>query len=182
MTGRRQKLLALLGGAALAVGACTGGSAGPTSAPSATGASSGSASPTAAPGATESASVTVGIASSATLGTYLTGPDGRTLYVFAKDGANTSACTTQCLKNWPALTVPAGASVVAGTGVTGALATFARPDGTLQVSYVGHPLYYFIGDKKPGDTNGQGVAGLWTVAPVSGSVPAASPTSAGYNY
>lgn len=177
MTGTRRQLLALIGAAALAVGACTGASGGASPAPS-------SASPTSAPGsgAPATGSVTVGMASSTTLGAYLTGPDGRTLYFFAKDGPNTSACTGQCLTNWPPLTVAAGATVSAGTGVTGTLATFARSDGTMQVSYAGHPIYYFKGDAKAGDTNGQGVAGLWTVAPVSGTVPAASPTAAGYSY
>jgi len=48
-----------------------------------------------------------------------------------------------------------------GAGLTGALTTFERPDGVTQVAYAGHPLYYFANDPAAGDTNGQGVGGVW---------------------
>ena len=48
--------------------------------------------------------------------------------------------------------------------MTGALTTFARPDGSMQVAYKGAPLYYYAGDSAAGDTNGQGVGGNWFVA------------------
>jgi predicted lipoprotein with Yx(FWY)xxD motif len=84
------------------------------------------------------------------------GSNGMTLYTFTKDVANSgkSACTGDCIVKWPALTVDSGAKPSAGDGVSGALATITRDDGTLQVTYNGLPLYFFQGDTKPGDANG----------------------------
>ena len=123
-----------------------------------------SAAPSAAPSAAAGGALTLTVATSATAGKYLAGADGKTLYVFSPDTANKSACTGSCATNWPPLTVAAGGSAPTATGATGTLATFARDDGTTQVSYNGKPLYYFANDKAAGDTNGQGVAGKWTVA------------------
>jgi len=90
-----------------------------------------------------------------------------TLYNFTKDtkDSGTSACTGSCLQTWPALTVGAGETPVAGDGVTGTLGTITRTDdGTIQVTYNGLPLYFFKHDKAPGDLNG--VYENWvTVAP-----------------
>jgi len=132
---------------------------------------------TAAPGAASAAAaslpagaqVTIGTGSSATLGTYLTGAGGMTLYIRTSDPTGGSSCTGGCMSAWPPLTVAAGMQPLAGTGVTGPLATFARSDGSLQVTYNGRALYYYASDTKPGDTTGQGVGGVWFVAPVSGS-------------
>jgi predicted lipoprotein with Yx(FWY)xxD motif len=85
------------------------------------------------------------------------GSNGMTVYTFTKDtaGSGASTCTGGCLAKWPALTVPAGSAPTAGDGVTGALATITRPDdGTLQVTYNGLPLSFYVGDKAPGDTTG----------------------------
>ena len=134
-----------------------------------------------------SGALTVGSASGA-LGTYLTGADGRTLYVFTKDSANASTCSGTCSQNWPALTVSNGVAPQAASGVTGTLGTFARADGTTQVTIAGMPLYYYSGDSKAGDTNGQGKLGAWFVAPASGqlsvpsSAPSTSPTKNPYGY
>ena len=122
---------------------------------------------TAAPGAASAAAasppageqVTIGTGSSATLGTYLTGASGMTLYIRTSDPAGGSSCTGGCASAWPPLTVTAGMQPLAGTGVTGTLATFARSDGSLQVTYNGRALYYYASDTKPGDTTGQGVGG-----------------------
>jgi predicted lipoprotein with Yx(FWY)xxD motif len=115
------------------------------------------------------------------LGTFLTGEDGKTLYYFAKDTApGASVCETDCLTNWPAFALEDGETVAAGDGVTGVLATFARSDGTEQVAYDGRPLYYFAGDSKAGDANGQGKGGVWFVAAADGSLSgAASPAPGG---
>ena len=121
------------------------------------------------------APATIGTGSSATLGAYLTGAGGMTLYIRTSDPAGGSSCTGGCATAWPPLTVAAGAQPVAGPGVTGTLATFTRSDGTLQVSSDGHALYYYATDTKPGDTTGQGVGGVWFVAPVAASAGAASP-------
>lgn len=80
-----------------------------------------------------------------------------TLYTFDRDvaGSGVSTCTGQCLVNWPALTVTAGDIPIGGPGVTGTLGTILRTDnGAAQVTYNGLPLYFFINDKLPGDTNG----------------------------
>jgi predicted lipoprotein with Yx(FWY)xxD motif len=93
-----------------------------------------------------------------TAGTVLVdGASGLTVYIFLKDtkDSGTSACTGGCLATWPALTVPAGGTPTAGSGVTGALGTITRADdGSLQVTYNGLPLYFFKNDAAPGDLNG----------------------------
>jgi predicted lipoprotein with Yx(FWY)xxD motif len=86
------------------------------------------------------------------------GSNGMTVYTFTKDtaGSGQSTCSGGCLTKWPALTVPAGSTPTAGPGVSGTLGTITRTDtnGALQVTYNGLPLYFFQGDKAPGDTNG----------------------------
>ncbi len=101
---------------------------------------------------------------SGALGTWLTGSGGLTLYTFEPDSANTSTCVDDCAQAWPPFTVTAADDLEAGDGVSGELATFERPDGTLQVAYDGAPLYYFADDAAPGDTNGQGLGDRWFVA------------------
>ena len=175
---RFRHVAALLAIAGIVLGACTSAGSG-----------------TGGTGSPAAAGPTVGTASSA-LGTFLTGPDGRTLYEFNKDSANTSTCTSSCADTWPPYTVAAGQQPQAGAGVTGQLGTLTRVDGAIQVTYGGRPLYNFKGDTKAGDTNGQGVLGLWFVALASGGAPgpgapgsgassgASNPPSApgGYNY
>jgi predicted lipoprotein with Yx(FWY)xxD motif len=98
------------------------------------------------------------VTKSTNAGTVLVaGSSGMTVYTFANDAANsgTSACTGTCLTKWPALTVPAGTTPTAGTGVGGTLGTITRADnGSMQVTYNGLPLYFYSGDSAPGDTNG----------------------------
>lgn len=97
----------------------------------------------------------------ADLGKYLTDAKGMTLYTFDKDTPSQSACTGDCLVNWPAFYV----SEEEGEGwEPGALGTITREDGKQQSAYKGKPLYYFIKDTKAGDTNGQGVKKVWWVA------------------
>jgi predicted lipoprotein with Yx(FWY)xxD motif len=102
----------------------------------------------------------------AAAGGYLTGEDGKSLYVYAKDTTpNQSACTAdQCVQNWPPFTVESDETVVAGDGVSGTIATFDRGGGEMQVSYNGAPLYYFAGDAAAGDTNGATVSANWALA------------------
>jgi predicted lipoprotein with Yx(FWY)xxD motif len=101
-------------------------------------------------------------AEDATLGTILTTSDGFTLYTFDNDTANsgTSACVDACASAWPPFPV-ADATVSGGDGEVG---TITRPDGSPQTTYNGLPLYMFSGDAAPGETNGEGVAGVWHVA------------------
>jgi predicted lipoprotein with Yx(FWY)xxD motif/plastocyanin len=156
----------LLAGIAILVAACSAGST-PSAAASAA-ASAGASASAAASGA-----VAVDATQSATLGAYLTGANGMTLYVFKKDSGGTSACTGSCATTWPPLTEAAGSTVTAGSGVTGTFASITRDDGSTQVTYDGAPLYYYKGDQKAGDTNGQGLNGFWFVATPSGQTGAA---------
>ncbi|WP_241995503.1 hypothetical protein [Kribbella sp. VKM Ac-2568] len=90
------------------------------------------------------------------LGSILVDGSGRTLYLFEKDKGSTSSCYGTCATAWPPYTTTG--SPQAGGGVQGPLlGTTKRTDGTTEVTYHGHPLYYFAGDSKPGDTNGQKV-------------------------
>ncbi len=168
---RWTSLAGLAVGAALIVSACS--SAAATSAPTvATAASVAPAASTAS--VAGAASLTIATTNSSTLGQYLTGLNGMTLYVLTKDTPGVSTCTGTCATSWPPLVLAAGTNVAPPAGATGTFATFARADGTMQVTYNGMPLYYFAGDSAAGDTNGQGKSGVWFVAPLSGSLPAAS--------
>ena len=169
----RPVALAAVLGILLTVAACSS-STGATTAPS----TSTSAAASAAGSAAETYEVKV---ASGSMGSFLTGEDGRTLYTFAVDKPNTSNCADTCAQNWPPFTIATGDSLKAGDGVTGTLTTFARADGTMQVAYDGAPLYYFKNDTKAGDTNGQGVSGKWFVASPTGAAasPAASPSTSG---
>jgi len=121
--------------------------------------------------------------STGAMGSYLVGEDGKTLYLLTKDPAGSSSCTGTCATNWPPFTLDSGETVAAGTGVTGTIGTISRPDGTTQVAINGVPLYYFKGDSAAGDTNGQGVQGVWfLVTPAGTPVNAAPSASGGYSY
>ena len=112
------------------------------------------------------------VAESAALGSILADAEGRTLYLFTNDSPEESACTGDCAANWPPLTVESEDELVADEGVTGELATITRDDGSLQATINGHPLYYYAADAAPGDTNGQGVGGVWfAVTPSGEQVP-----------
>jgi predicted lipoprotein with Yx(FWY)xxD motif len=101
--------------------------------------------------------------SSGDLGAFLTGPDGRTLYVFTKDAPNKSNCDANCVGTWPPLLVTQGQSIKPDASATGTFGTTSTLSG-LQVTYNGAPLYHFAGDARPGDTKGNLVAGVWFVA------------------
>jgi len=109
------------------------------------------------------------IAHNATLGRYLTDTSGKTLYVFAKDPSGTSTCTGTCLAKWP----PFAAAIVTAPSALDPsdFSAVSRADGANQTAFKGMPLYYFAGDTKPGDLNGQGFGGVWYAANVSGIVP-----------
>jgi len=118
--------------------------------------------PATAPGA-----VTVKAADGA-LGTMLADAEGRSLYLWEGDKGDQSACDGPCAAAWPPLTTDG--KPAAGEGVDASLlGTSKRADGTLGVTYAGHPLYYFKGDAAAGQANGQGSDGFgakwWVVAP-----------------
>jgi len=157
------KRLALVGlTAVLAFSAC-GGDTDPTTQPNTPAPTESSPSPTldSSPRAT-----TVNVATSP-LGQILIDAEGRTLYLFMKDTANTSTCTGGCAQTWPALLVTGAPT--GGLGVEASkLGTTSRTDGGTQVTYNGHPLYHFASDSAPGDTKGQGVGGNWFVVSPQG--------------
>ena len=93
---------------------------------------------------------------------YLVDPDGLSLYTFDNDAPGVSNCSGDCSASWPPLLVEPGVEVVAD-GPDGDLATIERGD-VLQVTYNGAPLYYFSGDSAPGETNGEGIGGVWHLA------------------
>ena len=130
---------------------------------------------TAAPAVT---AITIGSTADATMGNFLTGQNGMTLYVLTKDGPDMSNCNGSCATNWPPLTASSGAAITGPAGATGAFATIARADGTMQVTYNHMPLYYYGGDSKAGDTLGQGKNNTWFVAPLSGSLAPGAATPA----
>ncbi len=110
------------------------------------------------------ATSTVKIAQSASLGNILTDANGMTLYTYKDDVPNSgkSSVPANIAANWPPLTISSGAPV-APTGLTGQLSAFTLPGGSKQVQYKGMPLYLSVGDKKAGDTSGQGLLNLWYV-------------------
>ena len=90
----------------------------------------------------------------------LANADGLTLYWFAPDTSTSSKCFGSCAIYWP----PVSGSPAAGPGVTGKLGTIKRPGGGLQATYDGHPLYTYIGDRGPGQANGNDLdlnGGFW---------------------
>ena len=96
------------------------------------------------------------------VGNYLVAPNGMTLYYFTKDEASKSNCYDACSKNWPPFSVLK--AIEPGQGVADQFSSLQRTDGIKQVVYKGHPLYFWLNDKKAGDTTGQGVNKVWFVA------------------
>jgi predicted lipoprotein with Yx(FWY)xxD motif len=110
---------------------------------------------------------TVMVAQNTKLGSILTDSKGMTLYTFKKDKTGESMCVDKCAKNWPPLTIAEGTQPMAGSEIPGKLGQIERKDDTYQVTYNSMPLYHFAGDSKPGDMNGQGMGGVWSVVPTS---------------
>jgi predicted lipoprotein with Yx(FWY)xxD motif len=147
--------------AAALLGAACGGSS-----PS-TAAASPSPSPAASPAA---ADATIAVATTK-LGQILVDGNGITVYLFVADTGTTSTCYTSCAALWPPVLTTG--SPQAGTGANASLlGTTTRTDGKVEVTYAGHPLYYFVQDKVAGDTTGQGVnsfGALWWVLSPAGA-------------
>jgi predicted lipoprotein with Yx(FWY)xxD motif len=96
----------------------------------------------------------VGVGRSA-LGRIIVDSKGRTLYLFEKDKKRRSACYGQCATYWPPL-LTRGKPVARAGAKQMLLGTTRRTNGSRQVTYAGHPLYRFVQDRKPGQTNGEG--------------------------
>jgi predicted lipoprotein with Yx(FWY)xxD motif len=122
----------------------------------------------------------VGVANS-NLGQILVNSQGRTVYLFKADTGTKSNCMGACAAAWPPLLAKGKAT--AGTGLTASkLGTTTRSGGTRQVTYNGHPLYLFIKDQKPGQTNGQGVTAFgapWFALTSSGNQASTHASSSG---
>lgn len=123
--------------------------------------------PTAAPAPTTAPAADIKT-STATVGgksvTILTDAKGMTLYYFTPDTTAKTACTSStCTTNWPAALFTGTGQPTAAAQLPGTLATLQVASGN-QITYNGHLLYTFIGDKAAGDANGQGKGGVWFVA------------------
>lgn len=105
---------------------------------------------------------TVFVRQDGALGSYLTDPDGMTLYLFTKDTVpGESTCYDECATKWPPVTAEEPLSVP--MLVSGELSLIDRTDGSKQLAYNGIPLYYWQNDKQAGDTTGHGVGDVWFV-------------------
>jgi len=137
---------------------------------------------TAASAAASSGSLNITV-SHTSAGDALAGPNGMTLYFNQNDTATSATCTGGCASSWPPL-LGESAMVIAGNGVSGTFGTVTRDDGSKQITHNGQPLYYFASDQAAGDAKGDGVGGIWHIAPVGSTsasqAPAASKGYAGY--
>jgi predicted lipoprotein with Yx(FWY)xxD motif len=101
----------------------------------------------------------------------LTDGAGKTVYYWEHDTGTSSTCYGACAGAWPPV-LTSGAPV-AGSGIQASLlGTTTRTDGKVQVTYHGHPLYYFAGDSKPGDINGEestGFGAKWYILSPAGN-------------
>lgn len=151
-----------LGGMVLLAAACGGSS------------STSSASPSPSPAATGEK---IAVATNAKLGSILVDDKGLTVYLFVADTSKESTCYTSCAAIWPPVLTDGAPQ--AGTGADASLlGTTTRTDGKVEVTYAGHPLYYFVKDKVAGDVTGQGINGfgaLWWVLAPSGAAITVKP-------
>jgi predicted lipoprotein with Yx(FWY)xxD motif len=119
--------------------------------------------------ATKARSATVKVAHT-DLGKILVDSRGRSLYMLSADSAKKSTCFGACVSAWPPLRTSRKPTV--GKGLKASkVGKIKRSDGKSQVTYNGHPLYRFVNDKQPGDTNGQGITafgGRWFVLSPAG--------------
>jgi predicted lipoprotein with Yx(FWY)xxD motif len=159
-----RRAAALLAAAALGIGAlagCGGGSSSSsTTATEAGKTTSALPKPKPPPPNAEEGTVFVSLGSAAGLGEVLVNSEGRTLYAFSGE-----TCEGACAKAWLPLLDESGEPQPSNGTAAARLGTTERPDGTTQVTYGGHPLYSFGGDKAPGEANGDGESafgGTWT--------------------
>ena len=159
---------------ALAVAACGGGG----SATAATSKPTTAATPAPKSAAPHAPSVRV---AKTRLGKALVDSRGRTLYLFTKDSGTKSTCSGACATAWPPLRAT-GKPTVSGGAKASQVGTTMRSDGKQQVTYNGHPLYRFVKDTKPRDTNGEGLTafgGSWFAVSPAGKRIATQPSRSG---
>jgi predicted lipoprotein with Yx(FWY)xxD motif len=159
-------------GAALLVAACSSGG---SSSAAPAGSSPAAAAPSSAAASGSGSGATVIKTASSSGNTFLTDGSGRAVYLWVKDTGAMSACTGACAGAWPPVTTT-GTATASGSAKSSDLGTITRSDGTKQVTYDGHPLYYFSGDSGSGTATGQGSDGFgakwWLVAPTGSDVTA----------
>lgn len=96
------------------------------------------------------------------MGPYLTDASGRALYLLEEEPQDSSICYDECAEEWPPLLAEQGSPRAEGEGIDEAMiSTIERRDGQMQVTYAGHPLYYYHDDEGPGDTLGQDLTDAW---------------------
>jgi predicted lipoprotein with Yx(FWY)xxD motif len=120
---------------------------------------------------------TLGSTTIAGLGTVLTGTGGKTLYHLTTETSSSLQCTTGCTSTWIPYTVASGTTPTRASGVVGLISTVQRPDGSTQVTFDGHPVYFFVGDTAVGQDLGQGAGGTWFVLHPTASATAHAPVS-----
>lgn len=104
----------------------------------------------------------------------LASKDGKTLYTFTKDSAGKSVCNGACAAAWPPF-------VVANPALAGGdFSIVTRDDGARQWAFKGQPLYFFAGDAKAGDANGEGQGGVWFTVKSAAATPAKTSQRGGY--
>lgn len=109
---------------------------------------------------------------SSAYGTILTDGRGRALYVFTRDRQGPSRCAGACAAAWPPLLTRGAPRAVRGADAR-LLGTTRRKDGRRQVTYRGRPVYFYVGDRLPGQVLCQDVfeyGGRWLVVRPSGRV------------
>jgi predicted lipoprotein with Yx(FWY)xxD motif len=181
----RAALIAALAISAMVVAGCGSASSSTSSpaaaAPAATSSTSASTQSSGSSGSSEASGPEAVGTSKGSVGTYLTADEGRSVYLWVADSGGKSACSGTCARYWPP--VETKGKPKAEDGVNAALlGTVTRSDGSEQVTYKGHPLYYYLLDKSKGQTTGQGNDGFgakwWLVAP-SGEAITGGASSAG---
>jgi predicted lipoprotein with Yx(FWY)xxD motif len=159
-------LAALALASALVLAAC-GGSGTSSSSGSASTPSYGAAKPSTSNTSNSSGAASVGTKTSS-LGTFLVDGNGRALYLWDADHGSKSTCAGACAQAWPPVTTTATPKA-SGAVKASLLGTTKRADGSLEVTYAGHPLYTFAGDTQAGQTTGEGSNGFgapwWVVTP-----------------
>ncbi len=161
---RPHRLAALALASALVLAACGGSNTSSTTTTSSTASTPSSPRPASVVGTTTSS-----------LGTFLVDAKGRALYLWDADHGSKSTCNGACATDWPPLTTT-GAPKASGKAKASLLGTTNRSDGSREVTYAGHPLYYYVGDTAPGQTTGEGSDGFgspwWVVTPAGKAIEA----------
>lgn len=111
----------------------------------------------------------VAVEESEQYGQYLVASDGRAVYLYFEDSQGRSNCTGECAEIWPPVLAESGEPQVDDPSIDQSkLGTIQREDGSTQVTYDGHPLYFYAQDSGPGEATGQGVNNEWALITVEG--------------